>query len=88
MSLIHPLHKHHLERLGAPNAGHRDDLVLLNHLGPELSDGQRPHSLVVPGTTTSDSLQPELPSPVMSMSPQALYSCKKNEPFGITWISA
>ncbi|KAK5916575.1 hypothetical protein CgunFtcFv8_011545 [Champsocephalus gunnari] len=76
MSLIHPLHKHHLERLGVPNAGHRDDLALLNHLGPELSGGQRPHSLAVPGTTTSDSLQPELPSPVMSMSPQAPYMSK------------
>ncbi|XP_033989961.1 uncharacterized protein KIAA1522 homolog isoform X1 [Trematomus bernacchii] len=76
MSLIHPLHKHHLERLGAPNAGHRDDLALLNHLGPELSDGQRPHSMAVPGMTTSNSLQPELPSPVMSMSPQAPYMSK------------
>ncbi|XP_034078314.1 uncharacterized protein KIAA1522-like isoform X2 [Gymnodraco acuticeps] len=76
MSLIHPLHKRHLERLGAPNAGHRDDLALLNHLGPELSDGQRPHSMAVPGMTTSDSLQPELPSPVMSMSPQAPYMSK------------
>ncbi|XP_010790596.1 uncharacterized protein KIAA1522 homolog isoform X2 [Notothenia coriiceps] len=76
MSLIHPLHKHHLEQLGAPNAGHRDDLALLNHLGPELSDGQRPHSMAVPGMTTSNSLQPELPSPVMSMSPQAPYMSK------------
>ncbi|KAI9537602.1 hypothetical protein NQZ68_023847 [Dissostichus eleginoides] len=76
MSLIHPLRKHHLERLGAPNAGHRDDLALLNHLGPELSDGQRPHSMAVPGMTTSNSLQPELPSPVMSMSPQAPYMSK------------
>ncbi|XP_063764502.1 titin isoform X2 [Eleginops maclovinus] len=75
-NLIHPLHKHHLARLGAPNAGHRDDLALLHCLGPELSDGQRPHSMAVPGMTTSNSLQPELPSPVMSMSPQAAYMSK------------
>ncbi|KAK1893836.1 putative protein KIAA1522 like [Dissostichus eleginoides] len=54
----------------------QDDLALLNHLGPELSDGQRPHSMAVPGMTTSNSLQPELPSPVMSMSPQAPYMSK------------
>ncbi|KAM6968626.1 uncharacterized protein LKV04_017487 [Tautogolabrus adspersus] len=71
---IHPLNKDQLEQLAATNAGHRDDLALLNRL--DLLAEQRHHSLAVPWMTTANSLQPELPSPVMSMSPQAMYMSK------------
>ncbi|XP_029317231.1 uncharacterized protein KIAA1522-like isoform X2 [Cottoperca gobio] len=63
MNAIHPLNKNQLQRLGATHAGHRDDLALL-------------HRLAIPSMTTANSLQPEPPSPVMSMSPQAAYMSK------------
>ncbi|KAK2826230.1 hypothetical protein Q5P01_020444 [Channa striata] len=65
-----------LKQLGDPHAGHRDDLALLQHLGPDLSDDQRPRSVAVPWMTTANSLQQEPPNPVMSMSPQAAYMSK------------
>ncbi|XP_069392435.1 NHS-like protein 3 isoform X2 [Paralichthys olivaceus] len=74
--IIHPLNKDQIKQLNATHAGHRDDLALLHRLGPNLSDGQRPRSLAVPWMTTANSLQPEPPSPVMSMSPQAAYMSK------------
>ncbi|KAM9842604.1 uncharacterized protein ACBR49_014002 [Aulostomus maculatus] len=58
------------------NAAHRDDLALLHRLGPDFPDGQRRQSLAVPSMTTANSTQQELPSPVMSMSPQAAYMSK------------
>ncbi|GLD62553.1 uncharacterized protein AKAME5_001426000 [Lates japonicus] len=73
---IQPLNKEQVERLNAAHAGHRDDLALLHRLGPDLTGGDRPRSLAVPWMTTANSLQPELPSPVMSMSPQAAYMSK------------
>nr|XP_046222671.1 uncharacterized protein KIAA1522 homolog isoform X2 [Oncorhynchus gorbuscha] len=57
-------------------AGHRDDLALLQHMGPQLSDLNRPKSLAVPWMTTTSSLLQLHPSPVMSMSPQATYMSK------------
>ncbi|XP_061552424.1 uncharacterized protein KIAA1522 homolog isoform X3 [Phycodurus eques] len=57
-------------------AGHMDDLALLHRLCPDLTDGQRPRSLAVPSMTTANSLQQEMPSPVISMSPQAAYMSK------------
>ncbi|XP_035024545.2 uncharacterized protein KIAA1522 homolog isoform X1 [Hippoglossus stenolepis] len=74
--IIHPLNKAQIKKLNATHAGHRDDLALLYHLGPDFSDGQRPRSLAVPWMTTANSLQQEPPSPVMSMSPQAPYMSK------------
>ncbi|XP_061699046.1 uncharacterized protein KIAA1522-like isoform X2 [Syngnathoides biaculeatus] len=56
--------------------GHVDDLALLHRLGPDLIAGQRPQSFAVPSMTTANSLQQEMPSPVMSMSPQAAYMSK------------
>ncbi|KAL3969091.1 transmembrane glycoprotein NMB [Sarotherodon galilaeus] len=76
ISIIHPLNKKNVKQLGATHAGHRDDLALLHRLGPALEDDQRPRSLAVPWLTTASSLQQELPSPVMSMSPQAAYMSK------------
>ncbi|XP_020485689.2 NHS-like protein 3 isoform X1 [Labrus bergylta] len=73
---IHPLNKKQLEQLAATNAGHRDDLALLNRLDPDLSAEQRHHSLAVHWMTTANNLQQEPPSPVMSMSPQAMYMSK------------
>uniref|UniRef100_A0A3Q3GH06 Uncharacterized protein n=1 Tax=Labrus bergylta TaxID=56723 RepID=A0A3Q3GH06_9LABR len=73
---IHPLNKKQLEQLAATNAGHRDDLALLNRLDPGLSAEQRHHSLAVHWMTTANNLQQEPPSPVMSMSPQAMYMSK------------
>lgn len=75
INVIHPLSKDHVKQLNASHAGHRDDMALLHRLGPALCE-QRPRSLAVPGMTTSNALQPELPSPVMSMSPQAAYMSK------------
>ena len=74
--IIHPLNKAQIKQLNATHAGHRDDLALLYHLGPDFSDEKRPRSLAVPGMTTANSLQQEPPSPVMSMSPQAPYMSK------------
>ncbi|XP_033499026.1 uncharacterized protein LOC117267307 isoform X2 [Epinephelus lanceolatus] len=74
INVMHPLSKEKLEQLG--DARHRDDLDLLHHLNPDLSDGDRPHSLAVPWMTTANSLQPELPSPVITTSPQAAYMSK------------
>lgn len=76
IKIIQPLNKDQIKQLGAPHAGHRDDLALLHRLGPDMSDEQRPRSLAVPWMTTANSLQQELPSPVMSMSPQAAYMSK------------
>ncbi|XP_073338887.1 uncharacterized protein [Pagrus major] len=76
MDVIQPLNKEQLEQLGATHAGHRDDLALLHCLGPDLSGEQRPRSLAVPWLTSANSLQQEPPSPVMSMSPQAMYMSK------------
>uniref|UniRef100_A0A3P9DP92 Uncharacterized protein n=2 Tax=Haplochromini TaxID=319058 RepID=A0A3P9DP92_9CICH len=73
---IQPLNKKNVKQLGATHAAHRDDLALLHRLRPALEDDQRPRSLAVPWLTTSSSLQQELPSPVMSMSPQAAYMSK------------
>ncbi|KAM9787720.1 uncharacterized protein ACBT44_020723 isoform 1-T1 [Syngnathus typhle] len=56
-------------------SAHLDDLALLRRLGPDLLDGQRPRSLAVASMTTANS-QEEMPSPVMSMSPQAAYMSK------------
>ncbi|XP_062295989.1 uncharacterized protein KIAA1522 homolog [Scomber scombrus] len=74
--VIQPIRKHQDQQLFATHASHRDDLALLHRLGPDLSGGQRPRSLAVPWMTTANSLQPEPPSPVMSMSPQAAYMSK------------
>lgn len=76
IKIIKPFNKDQIEQLGAPHAGYRDDLALLHRLGPDLSGEQRPRSLAVPWMTTATSLQQELPSPVMSMSPQAAYMSK------------
>ncbi|XP_026209663.1 uncharacterized protein KIAA1522-like [Anabas testudineus] len=76
IKIMQPLKKNQIEQLGAPRAGHRDDLALLHRLGPDLSGEQRPRSLAVPWMTTDNSPQQELPSPVMSMSPQAAYMSK------------
>eukprot|EP00063_Salmo_salar_P091175 XP_014066010.1 PREDICTED: uncharacterized protein KIAA1522 homolog isoform X2 [Salmo salar] len=57
-------------------AGHKDDLALLQHMGLQLSDLNRPKSLAVPWMTTTSSLLQLHPSPVMSMSPQATYMSK------------
>lgn len=73
---IRPLTKDVMEQLGATHAGHRDDMALLKNLVPDLSDEQRPKSLAVPWMTSTNSLQPKPPSPVMSMSPQAAYMSK------------
>ncbi|KAG7226144.1 hypothetical protein INR49_014238 [Caranx melampygus] len=73
---FHSLNKDQVEKLNAIHAGHRDDLALLHRLDPDLPDGERPRSLAVPWMTTANSLQQELPSPVMSMSPQAAYMSK------------
>ncbi|XP_049596518.1 NHS-like protein 3 isoform X2 [Syngnathus scovelli] len=56
-------------------SAHLDDLALLRRLGPDLLDGQRPRSLAVASMTTANS-QEEMPSPVMSISPQAAYMSK------------
>ncbi|KAM7376554.1 hypothetical protein PAMP_006280 [Pampus punctatissimus] len=74
--VIQPLRKHQVEQHCATHAGHRDDLALLYRLGPDLSGGERPRSLAVPWMTTANSLQQELPSPVITMSPQAAYMSK------------
>ncbi|XP_061824630.2 uncharacterized protein [Nerophis lumbriciformis] len=58
------------------NASHVDDLALLQRLGPDLLDGQRPQSVAFPSMTTANSLQQEMPSPVMLISPQATYMSK------------
>ncbi|XP_061751470.1 uncharacterized protein KIAA1522 homolog isoform X2 [Nerophis ophidion] len=58
------------------NASHVDDLALLQRLGPDLLDGQRPQSVAFPSMTTTNSLQQERPSPVMLISPQATYMSK------------
>ncbi|XP_037602774.1 uncharacterized protein KIAA1522-like isoform X4 [Sebastes umbrosus] len=63
---VHPLNKDQLDQL---SASHRDDL---HHLGTDLSDEQRSQSLVVPWMNTAE----DLPSPVISMSPQAPYMSK------------
>lgn len=76
ISIIHPLNKENVKQLGAAHARHRDDLALLNRLGSALEHDHRPRSLAVPWLTTASSLQQELPSPVMSMSPQAAYMSK------------
>ncbi|KAM6912155.1 uncharacterized protein FYW49_010657 [Xenentodon cancila] len=73
---IQPLTKDKVKQLSAPYAGHRDDLALLDHLGPDLAGEQRPRSLAVPWMTTASSLQQQPPSPVMTMSPQAAYMSK------------
>ncbi|KAK9533500.1 hypothetical protein VZT92_008612 [Zoarces viviparus] len=70
-----PLNKHQLKQLG-DHAGHRDDLGLLHHLGPDFSGGQRNQSQAVPWMTSANSLQQEPPSPVITMSPQAAYMSK------------
>ncbi|XP_028250862.1 uncharacterized protein KIAA1522 homolog [Parambassis ranga] len=71
-----PLTKDAVKQQGAAHAGHRDDLALLHHLGPDLAGGPRPRSLAAPWMTTASSLQQDPPSPVMSMSPQAAYMSK------------
>ncbi|XP_061600197.1 uncharacterized protein KIAA1522-like isoform X2 [Cololabis saira] len=73
---VQPLSKDIIEQLGAPHAGHRDDLALLDRLAPDLAGEQRPRSLAVPWMTTASSLQQQPPSPVMTMSPQAAYMSK------------
>ncbi|KAM3871303.1 uncharacterized protein ACN63O_004553 [Diretmus argenteus] len=65
-----------IEVLRSTQAGHRDDLALLQCLGSERSATQRPRSLAVPWMTTANSIQQQPPSPVMSMSPQATYLSK------------
>ncbi|KAG7510158.1 hypothetical protein JOB18_015141 [Solea senegalensis] len=74
--VIQALNQDQVKQLSATHAGHRDDLALLQRLGPDLSEGERPRSLAVPWMTTANSTQQELPSPVMSMSPQAAYMSK------------
>uniref|UniRef100_A0A3Q1EUE2 Titin-like n=1 Tax=Acanthochromis polyacanthus TaxID=80966 RepID=A0A3Q1EUE2_9TELE len=76
VNAIQPLSKDVVEQLGATHAGHRDDLAMLPHLGPDLEGDQRPQPLAVPWMTTASSLQQEPPSPVMTMSPQAAYMSK------------
>ncbi|XP_068194558.1 NHS-like protein 3 isoform X2 [Antennarius striatus] len=73
---IQPINRDQIKQRIAPHAGHRDDMALLKCLGPNSTDEQRPRSVAVPWMTTANSLQPELPSPVMSMSPQAAYMSK------------
>ncbi|XP_041668827.1 uncharacterized protein KIAA1522 homolog [Cheilinus undulatus] len=75
-NIIHPLNKDQLDQLDAANASHGDNLALMHPLDPNLPADQRPNSLAVPWMPTSNSLQQELPSPVMSMSPQAAYMSK------------
>ncbi|XP_029982197.1 proteoglycan 4-like isoform X2 [Sphaeramia orbicularis] len=70
--VINPLSNDQVEQLSAAHAGHRDDLALLQRLGPNFSGEERPRSLAVPWLTTPG----EPPSPVMSMSPQAAYLSK------------
>nr|XP_057945841.1 uncharacterized protein KIAA1522 homolog isoform X2 [Doryrhamphus excisus] len=65
-----------MKQIRAASGNHMDDLALLHRLGPDLMDGQRPRSVAVPSMTTANSLQQEMPSPVMSMSPQAAYMSK------------
>ncbi|XP_068608165.1 NHS-like protein 3 [Brachionichthys hirsutus] len=72
---IQPVNRGQMKQLLATRAGHRDDMALLRCLGPNPSDEQRPRSLAVPWITTANS-NPEPPSPVMSMSPQAAYMSK------------
>ncbi|KAM8833438.1 uncharacterized protein ACB058_017375 [Synchiropus picturatus] len=67
--------KDQAEQGGAVHAGHRDDLALLHHMGPDLAGGPRPRSVAVPSMTTASSLQ-EPPSPVITTSPQAAYMSK------------
>ncbi|XP_054652081.1 uncharacterized protein KIAA1522 homolog isoform X2 [Dunckerocampus dactyliophorus] len=64
-----------VKQICATSASPMDDLALLHRLGPDLIDGQRPRSVAVPSMTTANS-QLEMPSPVMSMSPQAAYMSK------------
>lgn len=74
--IIQPQNEDQVKRISATNAGHMDDLALLQRFGPDLSDCDRPKSLAVPWMTTGNSLQQDPPSPVMSMSPQAAYMSK------------
>ncbi|XP_077409321.1 uncharacterized protein LOC144039575 isoform X2 [Vanacampus margaritifer] len=71
-NLIQPISEDQVKQI---HADHMDDLALLHRLGPELMDGQRPRSLAVASMTTGNNQQ-EMPSPVMSMSPQAAYMSK------------
>ncbi|XP_057714706.1 uncharacterized protein KIAA1522 homolog isoform X2 [Corythoichthys intestinalis] len=72
-NVTQPISEEQVEQI---RVGHMDDLALLQRLGPDLLDGQRPWSVAVPSMTTANSLQQEMPSPVMSMSPQAAYMSK------------
>uniref|UniRef100_A0A3B5B4W0 KIAA1522 ortholog n=1 Tax=Stegastes partitus TaxID=144197 RepID=A0A3B5B4W0_9TELE len=76
VNIIQPLSKDKVEQLGATHAGHRDDLALLPHLCSDLAGEERRQSLAVPWMTTASGLQQELPSPVITMSPQAAYMSK------------
>ncbi|TNN87135.1 hypothetical protein EYF80_002337 [Liparis tanakae] len=67
------LTKDQLKQLG-DHAGHGDDQALLHRLGPGSSGGLSP--LTASWMTTANSLQPEPPNPVISMSPQAAYMSK------------
>ncbi|XP_077394374.1 NHS-like protein 3 isoform X2 [Festucalex cinctus] len=71
-NVIQPISEDQVEQI---DADHMDDLDLLHRLGPDLMDGQRPRSVAVASMTTADNQQ-EMPSPVMSMSPQAAYMSK------------
>ncbi|KAM4723586.1 uncharacterized protein FYW61_014324 [Anableps anableps] len=75
-NIIHPLSKEKVAQMNAAHAAHRDDLALLHRLTPHSEDERRPRSLAVPWMTTASSLQQKLPSPVMTMSPQAAYMSK------------
>ncbi|XP_051941946.1 uncharacterized protein KIAA1522 homolog isoform X1 [Hippocampus zosterae] len=70
---IHPINRNKVEQ---NCAGQIDDLALLHQLGRDSLDGERPRSVAVASMTTANSHQQELPSPVMSMSPQAAYMSK------------
>ncbi|XP_034051157.1 uncharacterized protein KIAA1522 homolog isoform X2 [Thalassophryne amazonica] len=74
--IIQPISRDQMDQLSVAQAGHRDDLALLQHVGPDVVDGERPRSVAVPGLTTASNPQQELPSPVMSISPQAAYLSK------------
>ncbi|XP_071755910.1 uncharacterized protein LOC139912094 isoform X2 [Centroberyx gerrardi] len=76
MEVLQPLSEGQVQQFNATQAGHKDDLALLQRLGPDLSALQRPRSLAVPWMTTANSLEQQPPSPVMSMSPQATYLSK------------
>ncbi|CAJ1073845.1 nascent polypeptide-associated complex subunit alpha%2C muscle-specific form [Xyrichtys novacula] len=75
-AVIHPLSKERLDQLAASHAAQGDSLAMLHTLDPNLSAEQGPHPLAGHLMTTANSLQQELPSPVITMSPQAAYMSK------------